>query len=531
MTAIRGYRPDRVTAIVLALASVALAMRIVELGARAMHHDESLHAAFSWYYAEGRGYAHDPLMHGPLQFHAIAGAFQLLGASEAVARIPAALAGTALVASPLLLRRWLGGTGTVAVATLLALSPALLYFSRFARNDVPIALLTLLLVVAIWRYREGRDETADATAAHGGLRWLLLAAAALALSFTAKESAYLAAAALFVAIYLPLYSSLGSNPEGVYSGLWESLDYWVAQQDVQRGGQPGFYYLLLLPVYESLALVVGLAGGAWLLWRGDRLTRLLVWWFVAMLIGLSLAGEKMPWLTVHLALPLALLAGHAAGQALPPLVSVLARPGAPTRAWPAAGVGAALVLALGGLVLRTGTAVSYGHPDTPVEPLIYTQTSPDVPALAREIEAYAEASGQGRELPLVVETTSSLSWPWAWYLRDFSRVRYASGAELRAQAPERGSVLIATTATLAGSPELRAPYERAVPYRHRWWFPEGRYKSANAELVLQGIADGSLLADWWQFLADRVDESTLGSLDGEVLFPPAPAVLLPVGGR
>jgi uncharacterized protein (TIGR03663 family) len=663
MRALRGLRPNAVTALVLGIVAVALAMRLVDLSVRAMHHDESLHALFSWYFAEGRGYAHDPLMHGPLQFHLIAGAFHLFGASELVARLPAALAGTALVASPLLLRRWLGGTGTVAVAALLALSPALLYFSRFARNDVPVALFTLLLVVAVWRYREGASfEGADSERAqsagagpehgdaHGDWRWLLLAAGALALAFTAKESAYLsvamlllyldgavawsllparlagrrralawaallpvawalvalwplmaplrrrlalggwsrdadllvlvgtltatqiaalaqlpvealgvelterrervlsvvaiaglfggaatigmlwnwrlwlAGAAVFAAIYIPLYSSLGSNPEGVYSGLWSSLDYWVAQQDVQRGGQPAFYYALMLPLYEPLALLAGLAGGAWLLWRGDRLARLLAWWFVITFVGLSLAGEKMPWLTVHLALPLALLAGLAVGRALPPLAAALARPGAPARAWAWAGIAAALLLALGGLTLRTGTAVSYGHPDTPVEPLIYTQTSPDVPALAREIEAYAAASGQGRALPLVVDTTASLSWPWAWYLRDFARVRYVSSEQLVAQGVEPGSVLIATSSTLAGSPELREPYERSVPYRHRWWFPEGRYKSATAALVLEGIVDGSLLADWWQFLATRVDESLLGSLDAEVLFPPAPAV-------
>ena len=656
MTAIRGWRPGVVTTVVLAIVAVALVMRLVDLGARAMHHDESLHALFSWYYAEGRGYTHDPLMHGPLQFHVMAGAFRLFGASEVVARLPAALAGTALVASPLLLRRWLGGTGAVAAAALLALSPTLLYFSRFARNDVPIALFTLLLVIAVWRYRQSGAASAGG-AAHGGRRWLLLAAGALAFAFTTKESAYLSAAMLllyldgavawslvpsrlvgarralawaallpiawalvalwplaaplrrrlelggwsrdadllvllgtltatqiaalaqlpvkaltgelseqrelalsvvaiaglfggtaavgvlwswrtwlagatvFAAIYLPLFSSLGSNPEGIYSGLWSSLDYWIAQQDVQRGGQPGFYYALMLPVYEPLVLLAGLGGGAWLLARGNPLARLLAWWFVGTFVGLSFAGEKMPWLAVHLALPLALLTALAADRALPLLAVVLRRQGAPARAWAGAGLGAALVIALGGLALRTGTAVSYGHPDTPVEPLIYTQTSPDVPALAREIEAHAEASGHGSELPLVVDTTASLAWPWAWYLRDFARVRYASGEDLRARGVAPGSVLIVASSTLVGTPELRDPYERAVPYRHLWWFPEGRYKSATAGLVIKGVADGSLLVDWWQFLGSRVNETTLGSLNAEVLFPPAPTVRVDDEGR
>ena len=58
-----------------------------------------------------------------------------------------------------------------------------------------------------------------------------------------------------------------------------------------------------------------------------------------------------------------------------------------------------------------------------------------------------------------------------------------------------------------------------MPYRHRSWFPELRYKSASFESVLTGIADGSLPRDWWRFLTGRIDESRIGSLGGEVIFP------------
>ena len=65
------FRFDRLAWIVLGLVLVAFVLRVVDLGARAMHHDESLHAFFSWSLAEGRGYRHDPLLHGPFQFHVI----------------------------------------------------------------------------------------------------------------------------------------------------------------------------------------------------------------------------------------------------------------------------------------------------------------------------------------------------------------------------------------------------------------------------------------------------------------------------
>ena len=40
----------------------------------------------------------------------------------------------------------------------------------------------------------------------------------------------------------------------------------------------------------------------------DALSRFLFYWTLAALFAFTLAGEKMPWLNVHLALPLSLLA-------------------------------------------------------------------------------------------------------------------------------------------------------------------------------------------------------------------------------
>ena len=45
----------------------ALLLRLYNLGDRAMHHDESLHAFHSWQLSEGLGLIHNPMMHGPLQ--------------------------------------------------------------------------------------------------------------------------------------------------------------------------------------------------------------------------------------------------------------------------------------------------------------------------------------------------------------------------------------------------------------------------------------------------------------------------------
>src|SRR5437016_1225278 len=104
-------------------------LRIHRLAERAIHHDESLHALYSWYLYTGRGYVHDPMMHGPWQFHWTALIYFLFGDSDFTARLAPVLFGTWLIAAPYFLRREIGRSGAIVASVLFALSPAYLYFS------------------------------------------------------------------------------------------------------------------------------------------------------------------------------------------------------------------------------------------------------------------------------------------------------------------------------------------------------------------------------------------------------------------
>jgi uncharacterized protein (TIGR03663 family) len=628
--------PDGWTWTVIALAIAALVIRLIGLGDRALHHDESLHAIYSWYLAEGRGYSHDPLMHGPFQFHVIAGFFKIFGDSDFTARLPHALMGSGLVLTPLLLRRWLGGPGVVLAALFLAISPSLLYYSRFARNDIPVALFTILMFASVWRYRDD-----------GQLRWLVLLSAGLALSFASKETAYLTAAvlllylnalvghelfeqrhreesvgpgkrilhalwlipvawviaalwrplarvraryglserprsvdllvvtgtlvlpllsafivipwerfvgelsgpderalgtmtvvillaasaavglvwdmrrwsvvaAVMLAILLPLYMTFGTNPEGVAGAFWTSLAYWIEQHDVQRGDQPWFYYVMLIPFYETLTLVPALIGGLWLLIRRrDGFAAMLLFWFAGTFIALSIAGEKMPWLTVPIALPLAFLAAHALGRVMPRVYAgALARSGSMLQ-WMATG----LAIGVGAMLLAhtiwSDINLNIRHPDTPLEPLIYVQSSPDIPVLSREIHSRLES---GEALGVFIDQTASLSWPWAWYLRG-TAVQYGSPEFLRGGSVGDGMIVIAAQGSLPAESEVRERYTDHERYRHRWWFPEDRYRHADWGGFVNGMVTGSWPSAWLEFAISRLDEEQVGILWGEVLFP------------
>ncbi len=135
-------------------------------------------------------------------------------------------------------------------------------------------------------------------------------------------------------LYVVLYTSLFTNFGGIASGTFGALGYWLGQQDVQRGAQPWFYYLLLLPQYEFVAVAVfpiagiltvrdvlrRIRGGDYPLGgqvgRRTYMRAFFLYWAVMMLVVLSWAGEKMPWLSLHVVLPMILLAASYAGEAI-----------------------------------------------------------------------------------------------------------------------------------------------------------------------------------------------------------------------
>ena len=159
---------------------LAVVMRFYGLGDRVISHDESLHTYYSWELSEGRGFQHTPLMHGPFQFHALALSYFLFGDNDFTSRIPAAVFGVGAIGLLWWFRDWLGRVGAFGAAVLMTISPTLLYYSRYARNEAFAVVFALLMVLAIRRYYQ-----------YGGQRWLYLLAVAMALSHTTKEVAFI----------------------------------------------------------------------------------------------------------------------------------------------------------------------------------------------------------------------------------------------------------------------------------------------------------------------------------------------------
>lgn len=409
---------------VLVLLVLALGTRLWDLGGRALHYDEILHAWYSWLYTKDFNYVHNPLTHGPLLYHAGAATYGIIGSGEFAARLVPALFGSALVVMPWLFRKELGRFGALAVSLFLLVSPTILYFSRFMRNDVymavwAVALLALALrymerprtgilfawavvwaltfaskesafflvgmfglllagraAPALWAWVRGQrrlSETGPAAdllivmgtlvlpmwapiaglvqdvfgfilvnpdgnhplvqsgelfradthtgAPVGGALYiagfivLSLTTVSVALGMTWDRRRWPALFMTFAAVWLVLFTSLFTNWQGLFTGLWGSLGYWIAQQGVERANQPWYYYIIGLSVYEFAIAIPAVIGSLYLLARRHSTFDVaIVGWAWLSFAIYSFAGERMPWLLTGIALPCAFVAGRIVGM-------------------------------------------------------------------------------------------------------------------------------------------------------------------------------------------------------------------------
>ena len=165
----------------LAVLATGAGLRFYDLGSRALHHDESLHAYYAWYISQWGTYEYNPMMHGPTQLFLMGWWSRVVGDSEAGVRSLAALCGTLLpFAGLVLLLRptparadpggleaddapaatgrltWPASTpaidlrlGALIGGALLMASPLTIYYSRFFREDLPFAFLSATGALAL----------------------------------------------------------------------------------------------------------------------------------------------------------------------------------------------------------------------------------------------------------------------------------------------------------------------------------------------------------------------------------------------
>lgn len=673
-----------------ALFALAVITRFYGLGARVMSHDESLHTLYSWNLYAGKGYQHDPLMHGPFLFHINALIYFLFGDNDFTARTSTALFGIALVVLPYWFRPWLGRVGALAASAMILISPGLLYYSRYIRNEAFIAVWTVLMILAFFQYMRSRAS-----------RWLYIGAAAIALMLATKEVAFihgfigvtfilvawmweslpkrrrqlvnfsllglialLILAVVFMAtqanritiepvegqtgfnpwhyidvilmitelmigvmiiqfgvdrnnrpvtnaiysvldrlpdlgkalivaiiIFVLLYTTFFSNIAGLATGTVGAVTYWLSQQEVQRGGQPWYYYLFLVPLYEFLPVFVGVIGGLVYIIRkrvfpayadaelqqatvdhkqdgrddgsqaglwpsdGGTFAAFAIYWTLVAFAIYSWAGEKMPWLTVHMTLPLIFLAAHVIqtvlgkfdwsdarqkgglifGGALllviPALVTLITaqpfrnqslqslndtskflaavailvllgfviwrfgRRLGRAQAQRMAFVTALFLLSL--LTIRFAWLLSYVNYDYVNEMLVYAHASPDVKTALDQIDDISRRTVGDKMIKVAYDNDST--WPLEWYMREYPNRAYYGENPTR-EALDAPVVIVGSANESKVKPFLGDKYMR-FSYRLVWW-PIEDYKDETPARLWQTYVTGAPPANG---LADTVE--------------------------
>jgi len=384
---------------------------------------------------------------------------------------------------------------------------------------------------------------------------------------------WLVAAGIFWGIFLPLFTTLFTNPvRGFATGTVGQLGYWLSQHGVARGGQPWYYYLILMSMYELLPMLLGLGATVYYVARGQPgegerpealgpqaprvpFMPLLIYWTVMGFAVYSWAGEKMPWLTMHLVAPLHLVAGWGVGRLLdaewdairerrglwvlllgPLFIYLVLRvatskpiPGttvlAQTRwfsvlviliglcivasalarllgrlrsadAWRLASLSVIIVLVA--LTLRFAWMASFTNASYATEFLVYAHGTPDTVLVARELEEMSRRLTGGLHLRVAYDNKSS--WPFEWYLRDFDRRIYYGSSP---QAPLDAEVVLVGSENESAVRSLLGNRYYRREYRLIWWPNQEFYFDLTPARVLERLRDPVKRAEIWNILFYR----------------------------
>ncbi len=439
-------------ALLLALAA-ALALRVPQLDTRPLHNDEAVNAVkVSALWQHGR-YAYDPdEYHGPALHYATLPFLWLSGArnsdelSDATLRLAPVACGVGLILLLLLFVDGLGRPALVWAALFIAVSPAMVFYSRYFIHEMLLVFFTALTLGAGWRYAQTHSvRWAMVTGVGLGLMWatketfvITLAAMVLAgiatawwtvpkgtriqslLAFWNLKHAALAMTAALI-IWLVLFSSFFTNA----AGLLDSARTYLPWLKRAGGHSPHIhswsFYLERLawfhpakgPVWsEGLILVLAVVGTVVsLLGEKSPLLRFLALYTIILTAFYSAISYKTPWCLLNFYLGLILLAGVGAGA----LVEFFR-----ARAW--RGVMLAVLLGLTMQLSWQAWRASFVFAADRRNPYVYAQTVPDLLNLVQRTEGIARVAPAGYETVVKIIAPESDYWPLPWYLRRFKHL-------------------------------------------------------------------------------------------------------------
>ncbi|MGA2197777.1 MAG: flippase activity-associated protein Agl23 [Bryobacteraceae bacterium] len=516
-------RKLRTAAVFLCLMVAAALFRFPLLAVRPMHCDEAVNAdKFGILLEQGRYEYSKQDFHGPTLYYLslipakIQGIRSYIDLSEVTLRVVPAFLGVLLVGAHILLIPYFGLRAAAAAGLLTAVSPAMVYYSRYYIHEILLVLLSFCALLCLFGYCRRRRAV-----------WAVSAGAFLGLMYATKETAILpvgcmllagmatllfekrradpppgrhlalAAAAALVVSGL-LMSSFLSHPSGILDSLLAYRTYFARGAGINTFHVHPWNYYLSLQLYFhfpgkpvwSEALIAALAlAGLWAAFSRAGVDgihpvalRFIAFYTVSLLAVYSLIPYKVPWNEL----------GFLHGEIL------LAGAGVAWLAGRCRTRGAAIVLAglvgagvahLGWLAWQSSTR----YAADPCNPWVYAHTGTDVFRIAARMESLAAVYPGGYALPVQVISRENL-WPLPWYLRRFTGITWWNGVS--ATAPDAPVIL----ATPDMEPAIESKlYEQPPPGRREMYMNLfERYAELRPRVEIRGYIAKPLWDDWRQ---------------------------------
>jgi len=428
---------------------------------------------------------------------------------------------------------------------------------------------------------------------------------------------------LFWAIFTVFYTTLFTQGSGFAMGLMGALGYWMAQQGVTRGTQPLYYYALVqIPMYEFLPAFGTILAALLGLPRIGRLIKdsnirshenelvdlpeqseptseeievivgvleegvqeieqentihivdnegevrkppvlaLLLFWSVMSLIAFSFAGERMPWLTTHIAMPMILTSGWSFGSVLKSfnwtnfkrkrgwliliigclfLLTTMRTFGVLLGATPpfqgkelvqleatstfllafvsmiASGVGLYFLLRdwkikqIGKMILilfitilsiitiRTAYRANFILYDTAKEFLVYAHAARDPKDALEQIEEISHRLTGGKDI--IVAYDNDMLYPYWWYFRDYPNKRWYSENPTR-DLRDAPIILVGTGNYGLIEPVVGDDY---IKYEyHRLWWPSQAYYNLTFQRAWNALSNQDMRSALWEIWYNR----------------------------
>lgn len=132
---------------------IAVVLRVYWLTLRPFHHDEGVNGHFLASLIKDGIWKYDPAnYHGPILFYYSLAFTKIFGFETVPVRVSVAIFGVLMVVLVFYLKRYLGTIGTLSAAFLIAVSPGMVYISRYFIHEIIFIFLSLAIVVAVVRF-------------------------------------------------------------------------------------------------------------------------------------------------------------------------------------------------------------------------------------------------------------------------------------------------------------------------------------------------------------------------------------------